>query len=174
MDYRKLIEEALEARKFSYAPYSRFCVGAALLGKSGTVYRGCNVESCSYGPTNCAERTAVFKAVSEGEREFAAIAIAGGPEGEEIPLKHTAFPCGVCRQVLAEFCTMDLPVIVARSTEDYDVYTLGDLLPHAFTPLSLPEPFHLVESIALLSGRLKQIADFVFRNPESVNFLLQE
>ena len=118
MDYPKLIEEALKAREFAYAPYSRFLVGAALLGKSGTIYRGCNVESCSYGPTNCAERTAVFKAISEGEREFAAI-------------------CGVCRQVLAEFCPMDFPVIVARSPEDYEVYTLGDLLPQAFTPLSL-------------------------------------
>ena len=121
MDYPKLIEEALKAREFAYAPYSRFLVGAALLGKSGTIYRGCNVESCSYGPTNCAERTAVFKAISEGEREFAAIAIAGGPEGEQSPLAHTAFPC----------------VIVARSPEDYEVYTLGDLLPQAFTPLSL-------------------------------------
>ena len=137
MDYPKLIEEALKAREFAYAPYSRFLVGAALLGKSGTIYRGCNVESCSYGPTNCAERTAVFKAISEGEREFAAIVIAGGPEGEQSPLAHTAFPCGICRQVLAEFCPMDFPVIVARSQEEYEVYTLGDLLPQAFTPLSL-------------------------------------
>ena len=121
MDYPKLIEEALKAREFAYAPYSRFLVGAALLGKSGTIYRGCNVESCSYGPTNCAESTAVFKAISEGEREFAAIAIAGGPEGEQSPLAHTAFPCGICRQVLAEFCPMDFPVIVARSPEDYEV-----------------------------------------------------
>lgn len=102
MDYPKLIEEALKAREFAYAPYSRFLVGAALLGKSGTIYRGCNVESCSYGPTNCAERTAVFKAISEGEREFAAIAIAGGPEGEQSPLGTyciplRCLPSGACR-----------------------------------------------------------------------------
>ena len=137
MDYPKLIEEALLARDYAYTPYSHFKVGAALLGKSGALYRGCNVESCSYGPTNCAERTAVFKAVSEGEREFQAIAIVGGLEGEKAPLEHTAFPCGVCRQVLAEFCSMDFPVIVARSPEDYEVYTLGELLPKAFTPSSL-------------------------------------
>ena len=104
MDYPTLIREALLARENAYAPYSHFCVGAALLGKSGAVYRGCNVESCAYGPTNCAERTAVFKAVSEGEREFTAIAIVGGPDTESAPLAHTAFPCGICRQVLAEFC----------------------------------------------------------------------
>ena len=137
MDYPTLIREALLARENAYAPYSHFCVGAALLGKSGAVYRGCNVESCAYGPTNCAERTAVFKAISEGEREFTAIAIVGGPDTESAPLAHTAFPCGICRQVLAEFCSEDLPVIVARSCDDYEVYTLGELLPHAFTPMSL-------------------------------------
>ena len=123
MDYPTLIREALLARENAYAPYSQFW--------------GCNVESCAYGPTNCAERTAVFKAVSEGEREFTAIAIVGGPDTESAPLAHTAFPCGICRQVLAEFCSEDLPVIVARSCDDYEVYTLGELLPHAFTPMSL-------------------------------------
>ena len=138
MDYRKLIEEALEARKFSYVPYSRFCVGAALLGKSGTVYRGCNVESCSYGPTNCAERTAVFKAVSEGEREFAAIAIAGGPEGEEIPLKHTAFPCGVCRQVMMEFCDPELfQIILLNGKDKMTTVLLKELVPYGFGPDTL-------------------------------------
>ena len=136
-EYRTLAEEALRAREYAYAPYSGFCVGAALLGKSGKIYRGCNVESCAYGPTNCAERTAVFKAVSEGEREFLALAVAGGPKEEQSPLAHTAFPCGVCRQVLAEFCPADFPVIVVRSPEDYEVHTLGELLPHAFTPRSL-------------------------------------
>ena len=134
---RRLIAAALEARKRSYAPYSHYHVGAALWTQSGKLYTGCNIENAAYTPTNCAERTAVFKAISEGEREFAAIAIAGGPEGEQSPLAHTAFPCGICRQVLAEFCPMDFPVIVARSPEDYEVYTLGDLLPQAFTPLSL-------------------------------------
>ena len=134
---RHLIAAALEARKRSYAPYSHYHVGAALWTQSGKLYTGCNIENAAYTPTNCAERTAVFKAISEGEREFAAIAIAGGPEGGQSPLAHTAFPCGVCRQVLAEFCPMDFPVIVARSPEDYEVYTLEDLLPQAFTPLSL-------------------------------------
>ena len=134
---RRLIAAALEARKRSYAPYSHYHVGAALWTQSGKLYTGCNIENAAYTPTNCAERTAVFKAISEGEREFAAIAIAGGPAGEQSPLAHTAYPCGICRQVLAEFCPMDFPVIVARSPEDYEVYTLGDLLPQAFTPLSL-------------------------------------
>ncbi|MBS4785400.1 MAG: cytidine deaminase [Clostridiales bacterium] len=136
-DYRELISQALLARESSYSPYSHFSVGAALLTAEGRIYRGCNIESCSYGPTNCAERTAVFKAVSEGERAFSAIAIVGSPDAEEAPLTHTAYPCGVCRQVLAEFCDMDLEVIVARSCDDFEVYTLGQLLPQAFTPRSL-------------------------------------
>ena len=98
-DYRELISQALLARESSYSPYSHFSVGAALLTAEGRIYRGCNIESCSYGPTNCAERTAVFKAVSEGERAFSAIAIVGSPDAEEAPLTHTAYPCGVCRQV---------------------------------------------------------------------------
>ncbi len=137
LNYSNLIAEALKAREFSYSPYSHFSVGAALQGQSGKIYRGCNVESCAYGPTNCAERTAVFKAVSEGERAFTAIAVVGAPEQEKDTLTHTAFPCGVCRQVLAEFCSMDMEVIVARSCEDYEIYTLGQLLPQAFTPQSL-------------------------------------
>ena len=137
MKSQELIEQARQAMKHAYAPYSGFQVGAALLGSSGRVYTGCNVENAAYGPSNCAERTAVFKAVSEGERDFSAIAIVGGPDTESAPLAHTAFPCGICRQVLAEFCSEDLPVIVARSCDDYEVYTLGELLPHAFTPMSL-------------------------------------
>lgn len=124
----ELIALAVEARKQSYAPYSGFHVGAALLGKSGKVYQGCNVENAAYTPTNCAERTAVFKAVSEGEREFSAIAIVGG-KGEE--LSEFCAPCGICRQVLAEFCDGDFPVVLG-TPENYQVYTLAELLPFSF------------------------------------------
>ena len=99
---RTLVNRALEARTFAYAPYSHFQVGAALLTKEGQIFTGCNIENAAYSPTNCAERTAVFKAVSEGVRAFAAIAIVGGMEGRE-PTDLTA-PCGVCRQVFMEFC----------------------------------------------------------------------
>ena len=104
MNIPELIHKAIAAREFAYAPYSNFCVGAALLTKSGKIYTGCNVENAGYSATNCAERTAFFKAVSEGEREFAAIAIVGGPRG---PLTEYCSPCGVCRQVMAEFCDPD-------------------------------------------------------------------
>ena len=104
MNIPELIHKAIAAREFAYAPYSNFCVGAALLTKSGKIYTGCNVENAGYSATNCAERTAFFKAVSEGEREFAAIAIGGGPRG---PLTEYCSPCGVCRQVMAEFCDPD-------------------------------------------------------------------
>ena len=97
---RQLIAQALTARTFSYSPYSHFQVGAALLTKDGKIYSGCNIENAAYGPSNCAERTAIFKAVSEGQLEFAAIAITGGKEGEH----DYAAPCGVCRQVMMEFC----------------------------------------------------------------------
>lgn len=129
---QQLVESALEARKFSYSPYSHFQVGAALLCKDGTVYTGCNIENAAFGPTNCAERTAFFKAVSEGKRDFVAIAIAGGPAGEEI--LDYAYPCGVCRQVMAEFCKSDFRILVARSGTDYQTYTLKDLLPQRFGP----------------------------------------
>ena len=127
--YQSLMETAAAAREFSYSPYSGYRVGAALLGKSGKVYTGCNVENAGYTPTNCAERTAVFKAVSEGEREFAAIAVIGGM-GETVD--PACAPCGVCRQVLAEFCAPDLPVILG-SPAHWRVVTLGELLPLAFT-----------------------------------------
>lgn len=126
----ELIESALEARKFAYAPYSGFAVGAALLTAGGEIYRGCNIENAAYGPTNCAERTAFFKAVSEGERAFSAIAIVGGAAEEEPG--GFAYPCGVCRQVMKEFCGHDFVVIVARSSEEYRVYSLEELLPHSF------------------------------------------
>ncbi len=135
LDVQDLIRHALAARKMAYAPYSNFKVGAALLTKSGKRYQGCNIENAAYSPTNCAERTAFFKAVSEGERDFAAIAIACGTE-EEPELIGT--PCGVCRQVMLEFCDpKHFKVIMAKSTEDYKVMCLGDLLPHAFSPKDL-------------------------------------
>lgn len=129
-DKKELIRYALEAREHSYSPYSGYAVGAALLTTKGDVFTGCNVESASYGATNCAERTAVFKAVSEGKKCFAAIAIAGGKTGQA-PDDY-AYPCGVCRQVLQEFCDADFCVLVAKSTEDYKEYTLAGLLPYGF------------------------------------------
>lgn len=128
MSDRELMEIAVEARKKAYAPYSGFLVGAALLGKSGKVYTGCNVENAAYTPTNCAERTAVFKAVSEGERSFTAIAVVGG-KGES--LAELCAPCGVCRQVLAEFCDGDLRVILG-TPDALQMTDLRSLLPHMF------------------------------------------
>ena len=129
-----LVEEALDARVYAYCPYSGFAVGAALLDKNGTVWTGVNVENAAYGPTNCAERTAFFKAVSEGVTEFLAIAIVGGPLGEE-PLDFCA-PCGVCRQVMREFCEDDFQIILAKPGE-MRVYTLSELLPESFSPRNL-------------------------------------
>ena len=131
--YRSLMASAVAAREYANSPYSGYRVGAALLGKSGKLYTGCNVENAGYTPTNCAERTAVFKAVSEGEREFTAIAVAGGM-GDSIDPACT--PCGVCRQVLAEFCAADMPVILG-TPEEMRVLTLGELLPFAFTKKNL-------------------------------------
>ena len=131
--YRSLMEAAVTARQYAYSPYSGYRVGAALLGKSGKIYTGCNVESASYTPTNCAERTAVFKAISEGEREFSAIAVAGG-SGDGIDPACT--PCGVCRQVLAEFCAPTTPVIMG-TPDSLRVLTLEELLPFAFTSKNL-------------------------------------
>ncbi len=128
MTDRELLLLAVEARKKSYSPYSGFKVGAALLCKSGKVYTGCNIENAAYTPTNCAERTAIFKAVSEGEREFLSIAIVGG-NGEE-PADFCA-PCGVCRQVLAEFCDGDFRILLG-TPDHVQVYTLDELLPRSF------------------------------------------
>lgn len=122
----EMTELALSSRERAYVPYSGFRVGACLLAKSGKYYLGCNIENAAYSPTNCAERTALFKAISEGEREFSAIAIASDSE-------HFTYPCGVCRQVLAEFCSADMPVICANSSGEYTGTTLGELLPMAFT-----------------------------------------
>ena len=133
--YEQLIEMAFAARKMSYASYSHFQVGAALLAEDGRVYQGCNVENAAYTPTNCAERTAFFKAVSEGCRRFTAIAIVAAPEGK--PLQKTA-PCGVCRQVMMEFCDPDtFRILMAVSPEDYTVYTLRQLMPESFGPADL-------------------------------------
>ena len=130
-----LIRAAFAARKFAYTPYSRFQVGAALLTKQGKVYTGCNIENAGYTPTNCAERTALFKAVSEGERACSAIAVVGSMEGTVNTL--VTGPCGVCRQALYEFGGPALTVIMARTEEDYIVTTLGELLPYGFGPANL-------------------------------------
>ena len=126
MDYKALIKEAIAAKEMAYAPYSHFRVGAALLTKSGKVYRGCNIENVAFTPTNCAERTAFFKAVSEGEKEFEAIVVNGDAD-------DYLYPCGVCRQVMVEFCDLhEFKVIVANNEDDYKVFTLGELMPGAF------------------------------------------
>ena len=133
----QLIENAIEARKMAYTPYSKYKVGAALLSSENKIIKGCNIENAAYGPTNCAERTAFFKAVSEGVKEFSAIAIVGGLENETDLFSGYAFPCGVCRQVMREFCDSEFEIVVARSTDDYKVYTLGELLPESFGPDNL-------------------------------------
>lgn len=133
MENKDLIRAALEARKKAYTPYSHFKVGAALLSSNGQLFTGCNIENASYGVSNCAERTALFKAVSEGNTSFESIAIVGGAE-EAVSL-DICEPCGICRQALAEFCRPEgLRVILAKSEEDYIEYRLSELLPHAFLP----------------------------------------
>ena len=129
-DGRELAYRALEARERAYAPYSRFAVGAALVGKGGKLYAGCNLENASSGVTICAERAALAAAVSDGERSFAALAVAGGPQGQ--PPQGDCFPCGICRQALSEFCSPKMPVLVVRGEDDWSNYTLEELLPHAF------------------------------------------
>lgn len=131
MNNAELIELALVARQKSYSPYSGFSVGAALLCKNGRVFTGCNIENSGYSATNCAERTAIFKAVSEGETEFEKIAVVGGNAVESVPEKYCP-PCGICRQVLREFCSCDFEVVIARTSEDYKTMTLGELLPESF------------------------------------------
>ena len=128
--YTDLVKAALEARAMAYVPYSHYAVGAALLTEEGEIYRGGNIENASYGATNCAERTASFKAVSEGRRKFAAIAIAGGMEGCEP--EDYAYPCGICRQVMQEFAGKGFRVLVARSVSDCREYLLEELLPCGF------------------------------------------
>ncbi len=133
-----LIEEAYEAQKRAYTPYSHFRVGAALLAENGEIIHGCNIENAAYTPTNCAERTAFFKAVSEGIMQFRAIAIVGNKEGEELDIENFTAPCGVCRQVMAEFCNpKTFRIILANRRDNYQEYTLEELLPLGFGPKDL-------------------------------------
>lgn len=127
---QQLISKAFEMLNFSYVPYSHFHVGAALLAKNGTVYGGCNIENAAYGPSNCAERTAIFKAVSEGVKDFEAIVVLGGQDGK---VSDYCPPCGVCRQVMSEFCGPDFKIILAKSIDDYKIFTLAELLPESFS-----------------------------------------
>ena len=137
-DIQLLIKKAFEAQENCYTPYSHFNVGAALLGKNGVIYQGCNIENASYTPTNCAERTAFFKAVSEGQREFDAIAIVGNKEGEA---GEFCSPCGVCRQVMMEFCNhKEFKIYLEKDRnnfDDYIEYTLEEILPMGFGPSNL-------------------------------------
>lgn len=138
MDEKELVFLAIEARKKSYTPYSKFEVGAALLTKNGRVYQGCNIECASYSPTTCAERTALLKAVYDGNLEFSAIAIVGGPETQSDIFSDYSPPCGVCRQFLREFCDpKNMKVIVAKSLDDIKIFTLEELLPLSFGPDNL-------------------------------------
>lgn len=133
MNPKELLALAAKARERSYSPYSGFRVGAALLAASGKVYLGCNIENAAYTPTNCAERTAFFKAISEGEREFVSVAVVGGKNG----ISEPTYPCGVCRQVMAEFCDPDSFIIYVADGEGYRMHTLSELLKFCFTPSSL-------------------------------------
>ncbi len=131
MTPQKLMEKAIEAMGHSYSPYSGFKVGAALLCSDGTVYQGCNIENAAYSPSICAERTAIFKAVYDGHRDFTAIAVCGGKDG----VISGAFPpCGVCRQVMREFCDDDFAIYLRDAQGDVKAYTLADLLPQSFSP----------------------------------------
>lgn len=130
MNNKELVKIAFDAMQKAYAPYSNYKVGAALLTEANKVYTGCNIENAAYGPTNCAERTAFFKAVSEGEQSFSKIAIVGGKNGV---VTDMFMPCGVCRQVMAEFCDGDFEIIVAKSQDDFKVFTLKELLPFGFS-----------------------------------------
>lgn len=127
----ELVDLAIEAREHAYVPYSGFAVGAALLTKEGKVYQGCNIENSAYGPTNCAERTAFFTAVYQGERDFEAIAIVGGKAGK--PISELCAPCGVCRQVMREFCKNDFKIYLSRGDGTVFEKTLEDMLPFSFS-----------------------------------------
>ncbi len=131
MTGKELLKKAIEARRMAYAPYSHYKVGACLLCADGSLYNGCNIENSAFGPSICAERTAIFKAVSEGKRDFLAIAIAGGEENAPEDELSTAYPCGVCRQVMTEFCTGDFH-IYCGNLDNIEEYTLTELLPKSF------------------------------------------
>ena len=126
MDYKKLAKSAIDARENAYVPYSKFKVGAAVVTEDGSIYTGCNIENASYGATNCAERTAIFKAVSEGHRKIKAIAIVGD-------MTTNTYPCGICRQVIAEFASQDIQIILVKNEESYIIKTMEEILPGAFT-----------------------------------------
>ncbi len=130
--FGRLAAEALKAAQLSYSPYSNFKVGAALLTEEGEIYTGCNIENAAYGPSMCAERTAIFKAVSEGHRHFRALAVTGGFHGV-----GAIAPCGVCRQVIQEFCKPDFPILFVASEDTYEQHTLGELLPYSFSSQEL-------------------------------------
>ena len=135
MDYEKIIRLAIREVQAAYAPYSRFQVGAAVLASSGNVYSGANVENSSYGATVCAERNAIFAAVNAGERKLVAIAVCGGKDGV---VTDYCPPCGVCRQVMREFCDPDeFKVLVVKSADEYKAFTLAELLPESFGPEAL-------------------------------------
>lgn len=130
LNYKLLLEKAYEGRKNAYAPYSKFKVGAAVLMENGKIYTGCNIENASYGATNCAERTAIFKAISEGNRKICAIAIVGTDD-------EYTYPCGICRQVIAEFADENTEIILGKKSLEYIVKTLAEILPGAFTKEAL-------------------------------------
>lgn len=136
MTDKELIEKAKEAAKNAYVPYSGYTVGAALLTKDGKVYLGCNIENAAYGPTNCAERTAFFKAVSEGERAFSKIAVVGGKNHH---FKDYFAPCGVCRQVMREFCDDSFVILLGKNSDEYKSFTLSELLPLSFSKSNISE-----------------------------------
>lgn len=132
----ELVRAAIAARENAYAPYSHFAVGAALLCADGTVYGGCNIENAAYSPGNCAERTAIFRAVFDGHRDFATIAVVGGPQGQ--PISELCVPCGVCRQVMREFCDpATFRILMGTSDTEYIESTLEELLPYSFGPENL-------------------------------------
>ena len=138
IDRKLLIEKAFDAQKYCYTPYSNFNVGAALLCGNGEIYQGCNIENAAFTPTNCAERTAFFKAVSEGQKEFSAIAIVGGKNGAKEDEAEYCAPCGVCRQVMMEFCNpKTFKVYLAKTEDDYIEYTLEEILPLGFSGKNL-------------------------------------
>jgi cytidine deaminase len=130
LEFKELILAAKEARENAYVPYSNFKVGAAVLTDDGEIYKGCNIENASYGATNCAERTAIFKAVSEGHRTIKAIAVIGSDE-------NLTYPCGICRQVIAEFASEDIKIIIAKDENEFIIRSMEDILPGAFTKKDL-------------------------------------
>lgn len=130
MEFKQLISAAKEARENAYVPYSNFKVGAAVLTDDGEIYKGCNIENASYGATNCAERTAIFKAVSEGHRTIKAIAVIGSDE-------NLTYPCGICRQVIAEFASEDIKIIIAKDENEFIIRSMEDILPGAFSKKDL-------------------------------------